>query len=419
MPARARLCFVFVQKERDRYPASLARILGVAAELDAWQPHVVVVDNDREGDWEHRVAARLTHLGGDNTGWEFSAFDRGVRWARRHLGSPELFALVTDACLAYGDAYLDLVGLEAAELAVREQACVGWIDSFGQTCSILGNEYEAWLRTSFLLIPDEVLRRVEPLAEELPLERIFGADPSSPFAADAPVSDNLQRLITAWLTRSPEPEVDLEETWHSGFVLDAETMPFFRDKARSILREHRLSARLHALGVAAYDLRVVRRLSDLAEKASDWAWLKGVLRFRAQAEPERVGEHRIVMAGDWRDESARQGALLLAREVLPLLRQRISGVRLSLVGPTDGELIGIAGRFGVTLSGSPEDAASRVDGASVVVVAPQSKGSTEPAERWAEERGVPIVRDLTAGAPPSAARLARRLSGCLEGPRER
>ncbi|MEZ5333449.1 MAG: hypothetical protein R2991_15760 [Thermoanaerobaculia bacterium] len=417
MSDSARLCVVFVQKERRKYPSSLFRVLEVAARFEAWEPHVIVVDNDREGAWQHPVAARLTHLGGDNSDWEFSAFDRGIRWARENLGPPEVFVLVTDACLAYGDDYLDLVRPEAAEIAVRDGACVGWIDSFGEVCDILGHEYDAWLRTSFVLLPDAVLGRVEPLAEELPVERIFGPGPAQPFALDAPVSRNLQRLITAWLTSNPELAVDLEETWHSGFLLSPETFPFFRDKARSILREHLLSARLHALGVDAYDLRVVRSLSGVSKaEIGDWTWLRGVMRYhRAEAPPTPPSRARIVLAADWTTESSRLTAALLAREVLPLLRQRWAGVSLALLGSTDTSMPEVAGSRAVTLA-APSDALEPwIDGASVLVLAPGSDPLSERAEALAIERGVPVVRDLVSAAAPSAPLLAMRLSGCLEG----
>jgi hypothetical protein len=415
MTGSARLCFVFVQKERRKYPASLFRLLEVAARFEEWAPHVVIVDNDREGMWEHSVAERLTHLGGDNTDWEFSAFDRGVDWARRNLGSPEVFALVTDACLAYGDEYLEHLRPPVAEVALRGPACVGWIDSFGETCSILGHQYDAWLRTSFLIIPDEVLRSLQPLAEALPVEEIFGPGPEQPFSPNGPVSANLQRLITGWLTRNTEPASDREEGWHSGFVLDTETFSFFRAKARSILREHLLSARVRSLGVSAYDLRVVESLRSAPEvEAQDWAWRDGVMRIRrAQADPVAGRSSEVLLAADLRTEGGRKAAILLAREVLPLLRQRVSRASLSLVGPTDGSYLEVSGRSNVLVADVSEPLDAWIQGAAVLVAGPVGDAVSARAERLAADLGVPIVRGVATASPSSATGLAERLSAYL------
>lgn len=412
-----RLCFVFVQKDRRKYSWSLPRLLEVSSRFEEWEPHVVVVDNDREGDWEHAVSDRLTHVGGDNTHWEFSAFDRGIAWGRERLDGPELWVLATDACLAYGQDYLELVTPVVAQLAVGESACVGWIDSFGETCSILGLEYDAWLRTSFLFVPDPVVRRFEPLARALPTEEIFGAEPDRPFRSTAPISANFQALVRAWLTQGAETEGRLEGTWHSGFELTAETLPYFHAKAAAILREHLLSATLRAGGVPAYDFRVVRSLTGAgSEDREGWSWLRGLQRQReARVGSPGCSSPGFVMAADFATEANRRVAVFLARDVLPLLRQRHGGASLALIGPGGSGLIGVAGRPGVHLAGEPRRLDPWLETSAALIVAPEPGPGSERAERLAVDLGVPVVREGGGAAPLSAARLAGRLEACFAG----
>jgi len=417
MRCPCRLCFVFAQKDRRKYSWSLPRLLEVSNRFEEWEPHVVVVDNDREGDWEHSVSERLTHVGGDNTHWEFSAFDRGIGWARERLDEPELWVLATDACLAYGEEYLELVTPAVAQLAVGEAACVGWIDSFGETCSILGLEYEAWLRTSFLFVPDPVVRRFEPLALDLPTEEIFRAEPDRPFRSTAPIGTNCQTLVRTWLTKGVETAGRLEETWHSGFELTVETLPFFQAKVSAILREHLLSATLRAAGVPAYDFRVVRSLTGAeSEDREGWSWLRGLQRQRA----ERVGSpgsspSGLVMAADFTNEGNRRVAVFLAREVLPLLRQRHGGASLTLIGPGGSGLIEVAGRPGVRLAGEPRRLDSWLETSAALIAAPEPDPGSERAERLAVDLGVPVVREGGGEAPLAATLLAGRLEACLAG----
>jgi hypothetical protein len=251
---------VYVQYDVDRYPESCARLIRTLDRLDA-ECDYVIVDNRRSGSWSHLVSKRLVHVGGDNSAWEFSAFDRGLEYVRERGSHPEVVVLATDALLAYGDAYLDLVDNETVAWTRGRAAGVGWIDSFMQACEILGHRYDSWLRTSLVFLPWTQAVSLGRLAIELDERRFFSGDPEHPFLPDAPLSGNLQELLLQWLTTGPGAGGNDGGGWHSRFVLDAGCLGYFQDKVQAILREHLLGARLRELGVPAFDLRAVRELS--------------------------------------------------------------------------------------------------------------------------------------------------------------
>ncbi|MEM7349431.1 MAG: hypothetical protein AAF657_01400, partial [Acidobacteriota bacterium] len=274
---------VFVQYDRRKYALALERLVGLLTRLQRFDFEILVVDNAHPGDWQHDVSAKMTQIGGDNSAWEFSAFDRGVAFLADRQPATSLYVFATDAFLAYGAEYLELIDDETLAACVDLQAAVGWVDSFGHRLELLGHSYRDWARTSLLLLPSATVSTFSPLATPFASAAIFGTSCEAPFLPSAPLSQQLRQRLLAWLTRQPT-EVALEEVWHSQIDLDDTTLPFFTAKASAILREHLLSARLQAAGVPCYDFRLIRRLIDNSRRAGDmtseergrWQWTAGI-----------------------------------------------------------------------------------------------------------------------------------------------
>jgi len=276
---RHRLAVVFVQFDRLRYPDSLSRVIGVVDRLKRADSTIVVVDNRQPGDWVHEVSARLIHVGGDNSAWEFSAFDLGIRFLKARSVSADIFAFVTDALLAYGDDFLELIDDRALDACASAQACVGWVDSLPEAFEVADHAHRGHLRSSFLLMPSSVVTRMAPLTTPLDAARIFGPSAREPFRAEAPISNSVKTFLLDWLTTGRNVPAT-GERWHSAFELEDATFELFRAKALAILRELSLSARLAAAQVPCFDLRLVRQLAAtgltlterLATSVREWQW---------------------------------------------------------------------------------------------------------------------------------------------------
>jgi hypothetical protein len=246
-----------------KYPRALERLIAVLERLRSVEAKLIVVDNGREGDWQHQVSSTLLQIGGDNRAWEFSAFDKALAVCDRWRPETEVVALVTDAFAAYGQEYLELIDDRLISCVTRLAACAGWMDSYGfERCRIGSLAYDTWMRSSFLFLPREHVGLVSPLAADLDSDELFGSEPERPFADGGPLSENLKELLLEWLTARSAGSRRLSEHWHSRLELSAETLPLFHGKVRAILREHLISARLEAAGVACYDFRLLRRLAD-------------------------------------------------------------------------------------------------------------------------------------------------------------
>jgi hypothetical protein len=276
-----KLAVILSQYDRERFKDALPRLLAVIDGLDDVDATFVVVDNRESGDWSHTVSGRLHHIGGDNSAREFSAFDRGVHWIVERGPAPDLFVLVTDAFVPDSDELAPLIDDHVVRWSRSRSSCIGWVDSFMEPCEILGHACDAWMRTSFVFLPREVMPLVSPLAYPLEEAMIFGPTADEPFRTDAPISENLRELLLEWLTTNPRGPRRRDEAWHSRFELDETSFQLFKEKTCAILREMFTSARLRAAGVAVYDFRCIRGIQASKQQGlsvSDndlqaWQWL--------------------------------------------------------------------------------------------------------------------------------------------------
>src|SRR5262249_37454386 len=108
-PERSGFQIVFAQYDRKKYPGALERLIAVMTRFESVGYSILVVDNARPEQFVHHVDDRLTHIGGDNTSWEFSAFDRGLAYLDSIGARPAVYGLVTDAFAAYGESFLSLL----------------------------------------------------------------------------------------------------------------------------------------------------------------------------------------------------------------------------------------------------------------------------------------------------------------------
>ncbi len=279
---RIRLSVIFLQYDRQKYSRSFERLVSLFAGFKSLDSLVVVVDNANPGYWQHEVSDRIVQIGGDNSAWEFSAFDRGLEFLAARDRPTDIYAFVTDAFLAYGDDYLELIDEATLRYCLELHSPVGWIDSFMQDLGACGYSYRDWMRTSLFFLPAQLLPEITPLTTPLEPEAIFGPTADSPFSESTPLSTRLREHLLAWLTKE-ESDITLNEVWHSQLELTDRSFDFFKAKTTAILREHLLSARLQAKGIACYDFRLIRRLAeanvDLAKTSKTerqgWKWLDG------------------------------------------------------------------------------------------------------------------------------------------------
>lgn len=250
-PGDAGLVVLFCQHDPHRYPGAFDRLREILAPA---QPHLYVrVDNWHEGQGSRRVEPDVVEVEGDNSLHEFSAWARGLQVCHDIAAEGGAYLLVTDAFEAYGDDYEDLIDRATLRFLLSENAAAGFVNRPGRRhpeMILLGRTLEFWLRTSFLLLPRDVLGSLRTLVTVADMDRFCPREYTGrAFREDAPLNASYGRYIETWLTRD----------WHSAFELSGANWERFREKTRSILNEHMLTGRLEGIGTAIYDLRFLRQ----------------------------------------------------------------------------------------------------------------------------------------------------------------
>lgn len=194
-----RLTVVFVQYDRKKYSRALDRMIAFLTGFEA-DYRIVIVDNAHPGTWMHQVCANIVQVGGDNSAWEFSAFDHGLDFLADSGRVSDVYGFATDAFLADGDEYLDLIDDDCLRYCLDLEACVGWIDSFGEDHTAFGLRYRDWMRTSLFFVPRKVLAGRLPMTTPFDPASIFGADSAAPFLESAPLSGGFRNCLLSWLT---------------------------------------------------------------------------------------------------------------------------------------------------------------------------------------------------------------------------
>jgi hypothetical protein len=95
-----------------------------------------------------------------------------------------------------------LASLEMLESVNPQRAALGHIDRFDEPVRIYGIESQAWLRSSWIVLPPREPSRLGSLVSTREKPTWFTGSSSQPFRADAPLSANLCRYIEGWLTGS-------------------------------------------------------------------------------------------------------------------------------------------------------------------------------------------------------------------------
>ncbi|MFE0758469.1 hypothetical protein ACFW16_31210 [Inquilinus sp. NPDC058860] len=237
----------------EKYAAALPRIEEIfRRRMPGVARRTVVIDNALPQGSVEPERGGITVIGGDNSAWEFSAWDEGLRFVGPELDGYDLVHLATSAFDTLYTGYLKRFDAALLAEVARLRIACGHIDYYDEPVTFLADVSQHWVRSSFLFLPPMELRRLGSLVSVGPAQRaaLFLGDPAAPFRADAPMSENYKRYVADWLLGTGTGQ---GTEWHSRFELTAGTLDFFEQKAVAILNEHMLSVRLRAQGCALAD----------------------------------------------------------------------------------------------------------------------------------------------------------------------
>jgi glycosyltransferase involved in cell wall biosynthesis len=203
-----------------------------------------IVDNRISGDFDGYDLSGHRLLGGDNSCWEFSGWQKVVNAHRSELRQYDVIHFVTSAFNKLYTRYLDHFSEDQLDLVVRDRVCLGHIDSYDEPIEILGEMSQSWIRTCFFFLSPASLSKVGPLVSFNDHNLFF--DSNGMFKPSGPISEKYKENISRWLSGGEMQGL----VWHGAI----ESAGKFRAKAMAILNEHMLAIRLRRAGVKLVDL---------------------------------------------------------------------------------------------------------------------------------------------------------------------
>ncbi len=255
----------------------------------------LIVDNALPAEFIEPYGDAMTLIGGDNSAWEFSAWDKGLRFLGEKIWSYDLIHFVTSAFHTLYVKYLDRFDDRMLQAIAQRPVCVGHIDCYNEPVRIGCFESQHWIRTSFLFIPPTEIKLLKSVVSAKEAESWFGEGSREPFANGSGISANYQSYILDWLTGG---DIGQGATWHSKIALDARSWPLFKAKATAIFNEHLLAIRLRAQGTRLLDTTwLATQLASKKTESIDWQrpWRKQLA--------ERDADKVIVNSGQQNDAS--------------------------------------------------------------------------------------------------------------------
>lgn len=246
-----RIATIFARAGTEAFPFAEAEADALfAARLPGVEREVVVVDN-LLAPGVHESSGARTVIGGDNSAWEFSAFDAGLRHLGDRLATFQWVNLVTSAFNTLYTDYLQRFDAAVLDAARGRGVALGHIDYYNRPIRLCGYPSQHWTRTSFVMIPPAELQILGTLVSVRDRARFFTGDPGQPFRDDAPISGAMRQYITDWLTGH---DIGQGTVWHRRLALDETTLPSFEAKTLAILNEHLLGIRLRTQGTVTADV---------------------------------------------------------------------------------------------------------------------------------------------------------------------
>jgi len=247
-----RILSLFTRYGTEKYKDShLANRADFARSLPGADQDYLIVDTALPEDYREKLHDGTLLLGASNDGWEFSAWNQGLREVGDTLFEYDYVQLMTSALY---NGYVDFYGFLSEEMLAAYSGrgvALGHLEVYNDPVSLMGVRFQAWLRTSYLIVPPTELVLLGNMRSVTDQSLFFSDDLEKPFRDDAPLCEQYKSYIHSWLTGEGTGQ---GVEWHSRFALTEDNFPYYRDKAMAIFNEMSLTNRLLGQGCTPIDM---------------------------------------------------------------------------------------------------------------------------------------------------------------------
>jgi len=231
---------VYLQYDKNKYPYSFQYITGCLNKIDA-NISYIVVDNFNCNKSNEQFG-NVHVIGGDNTNWEFSGWQKGFQYTRQNIDS-DLIIFCNDSLRSYRHKMLELEHLKKMlDRATSEKLFVGKIDRVAEVdFDFMNYNLNEWICSNVfaaapcafdvVTIDNSSMFDIDSIAGDV--DRFLGNDK---------IGINLRKHIYNWLSYC----------WHDKFNV-RENIELFKHKTKAILNEKLLTAKMRENGYHLYN----------------------------------------------------------------------------------------------------------------------------------------------------------------------
>lgn len=243
------LLVIFLQYDTEKYKNSFIKL----KELLGKSPCNIIyvnVNNKVTNPLDISMENNCYFISGDNSCWEFSGWDAGMKYAQQKEIESDAILFINDAWMAYGWNFLNEIKLEiAVERLKRKDMLIGHIDTKGYPLRILDFDVSTWMCTNSFLTNENVYLKLGSLVSYGMNDpnKLFKNpfDAKNIFNSQSMLSESYENMVVEWLTKE----------WHGRLDITANNWMLFKSKAVAMINESLLSARARMEGIEVSSYR--------------------------------------------------------------------------------------------------------------------------------------------------------------------
>lgn len=240
-----KLAVLFLRYDQQKYPKALNDLTDYLVKNIKGDVQLVSVDNADvcEGYNERKAGYGYTLITGDNTHWEFSGWDKGIRYLKDA-------GIEYDAVLFVNDSFMNdtrggtpdtIINDAQITRCIEKNVPIQAVVNQGKPYNFIidGVKTEIPGRSHCFILPKSIIERLGSLVslDVDFLNKCIHEYPTKPyFKQDSPINSELRNFIENWLGRF----------WHSAFKFE-DNWNLFRMKSLAFMNELMLAYRLNEL----------------------------------------------------------------------------------------------------------------------------------------------------------------------------
>lgn len=237
MVSRLKVAIVYLQYDSNKYADSIPYVFGNLNKINSEKTYIIVDNKNCKKNTE--IFENVHILGGDNTNWEFSGWQKGLNYVKKNINC-DVVLFLNDSLRSYWRPLLEEKELDSMMLfCLNKNSLCGKIDSVNKSSnlSFLGYNTNSWICSNAFFGGVDVFNKIN--VDNTALFDIDKIVINIEKFLDCPdLSLALREHIYSWLSRS----------WHSKFN-PKENVELFKNKTKAILNEKLLTAKAKEKGI--------------------------------------------------------------------------------------------------------------------------------------------------------------------------